>query len=361
MRLLYITNGINGSGGLERVLSVKASLLAEDHGYEVSILVLNDAHKNPFYDFSSKISFYSIGVNGNPLEYLSSYKRGIQNIIDQLSPDVISVCDDGLKGFFIPKFLKTTAKIIYERHVSKLAETQANQSLIQKINTKIKWSLMGILGNSFSKFIVLTEGNKNEWTSLRNLEVVPNPLSFYPGESSDLNSKKVICVGKIAFQKGQDLLLKAWEKVNAKHPDWTLELYGKENKKFLDTSNLPATNVQWFSPAKNIKEKYLESSIYVMSSRFEGFGMVIIEAMACGVPCVSFDCNYGPSDIIQNDVDGYLVQKENTDELAEKIIDLIEHKNKRAQMGRLAKENVRRFSPEMIVKQWDHLFKTLLQ
>lgn len=361
MKLLYITNGINGSGGLERVLSVKASLLAEKHGYEVSILVLNDAHLNPFYDFSSKIRFFSIGVGGNPLEYLSIYKKGIQNIADQVNPEVISVCDDGLKGFFIPKFLKTKARIIYERHVSKLAETQANQSLIQKINTKIKWSMMGILGNSFTRFIVLTEGNKNEWTFLKNLEVVPNPLSFYPEESSDLNSKKVICVGKIAFQKGQDLLLKSWEIVNVKHPDWTLELYGKENKAFLDTSNLPNINVSWFPPSKDIEEKYLESSIYVMSSRFEGFGMVLIEAMACGVPCISFECNYGPSDIIQDNVDGYLVSKEDTDEFAAKIIDIIEHTDKRKKMGKLAKENVRRFSPEMIVEQWDYLFKKLLQ
>jgi len=358
MKLLYITNGINGSGGLERVLSVKTSLLAEKHNYEVSILVLNDAHLNPFYDFSPKIRFYSIDVVGNPIGYISTYRKGIQEVVDQLGPNIISVCDDGLKGFFIPKFLRTDAKIIYERHVSKLAETQANQSFLKKINTKIKWSLMGILGNSFSRFVVLTEGNKNEWTSLRNLDVVANPLSFYPEESSDLNSKKIICVGKVSFQKGQDLLLQAWNKINSKHPDWTLEMYGKENKKFLDTSHLPE-RVLWFPPAKNIEEKYLQSSIYVMSSRFEGFGMVLIEAMACGVPCVSFDCHYGPSDIIEDNVDGFIVEKDNVNIFADKILEIIENDSLRQTMGAKAKQNVKRYDPDFIAKQWDELFKKL--
>lgn len=103
MKLLYITNGINGSGGLERVLSIKASGFAEKQGYDVHILGLNQGNEKPFYEFSPKIKFESILVAGNPLQYWKSYIKGIQNVVDEIQPDIISVCDDGLKGFFNSK------------------------------------------------------------------------------------------------------------------------------------------------------------------------------------------------------------------------------------------------------------------
>ena len=361
MKLLYITNGINGSGGLERVLSVKVSMLAEKFGYEVSVMVLNQTHQNPFYEFSSKIKFYSIEVGGNPLRYWESYKNGIQKTVDTINPDVIAVCDDGLKAFFVPTFLKTNAKIIYERHVSKLIEARAGQGTVKKFITKLKWFLMGKFGARFSKFIVLTEGNKNEWPTLKNVEVISNPLSFYPDKTAVLENKTVICVGKIAYQKGQDLLVKAWEKVIQKYPDWKLELYGKANENFLKTDHLKEKNIYFFPPQKNIADRYLDSSVCVMSSRFEGFGMVLIEAMACGVPCVSFDCDYGPGDIIEDGEDGFLVEKENTDDLAEKLMLLIENEAMRKRFGINAKENVKRFLPENILLKWDDLFKSLVK
>lgn len=361
MRLLYVTNSINGSGGLERVLAVKASYLAENYDYQVSILVLNNGHQNPFYEFSRGISFYSINVGGNPLQYWTLYKNGIQKAVSEIAPDVICVCDDGLKAFFIPIFLKTRAKVIYERHVSKLIEAMDGQSFFKRRLTEGKWILMEALAKKFSTFVVLTNGNKEEWRSLRNLEVIPNPLSFYPDSSSELESKKVICVGKISYQKGQDLLVKAWEIIHDKHPDWSLELYGIANENFLQTDPLKAKNIFYFPAEKNIETKYLQSSIYVMSSRFEGFGMVIIEAMACGVPCVSFDCNYGPSDIIKNGEDGFIVGDRNIHELAEKINLLIENKDLRRALGQKARQNVKRFDRQVVVKQWDNLFKKLLR
>lgn len=359
MKLLYITNGINGSGGLERVLSVKASMLAEDYEHDVSILVLNNTDKNLFYNYSPKIRFHSIDVKGNPLQYISSYKKGIQKIVHELEPDIISVCDDGLKAFFIPIFLKADSKIVYERHVSKLAETNANQSFSQKVIIKLKWSLMSILAKKFEKFIVLTEGNKNEWKSLNNIKVIANPLSFYPEISSNLENKKIICVGKICFQKGQDLLLQAWDTIYSNHPDWILELYGKEDNNFLDTTNLSKKNIFWYPPAKNIEEKYLESSIYVMSSRFEGFGMVLIEAMACGLPCISFDCNYGPSDIIDNGRDGFLVKKESIEDFSSKILMLIEDENLRKTMGQNSKISALSYDSKHIIAKWEDLFQKI--
>lgn len=363
MRLLYITNGINGSGGLERVLSIKASFLAEHYGYEVTVLSLNDNHINPFYGFSGKIKMCSIAVKGNPVEYVNSYINGIKKIVASVEPDVILVCDDGLKAFFIPKILRSSIPIIYERHVSKLIEMPHDLSLLKKIAIRAKWKAMEYLASDFHKFVVLTQGNTNEWSTLENMEVISNPLSFYPENSSALDQKKVIVVGRQAYQKGYDLLLSAWKKVVKQQPDWKLEIYGKKDESQKLESLADALgiteNVSFLNPEKNIEQKYLESSIYVMSSRFEGFGMVLIESMACGVPCVSFDCNYGPSDIIQNGIDGYVVENGNVEALARTIVSLIEDETMRKTMGAKAKQNVQRYLPEVIVKQWDELFKAL--
>lgn len=359
IKILYITNGITGPGGLERVLSIKASYLADKLNYDVHIMTLNEEGKSNFYQFSPKIKIHTITTSNNKIQYFFQYITGIRRIVNKLSPDVISVCDDGLKGFFIPKLLNNNMKIIYERHVSKLIETNNNQCYSKKSLIKVKWALMEKLAKKFDRFIVLTEGNKKEWRSLKNITVISNPLPFKSNEISTHKSKIAICVGKISYQKGQDILVKAWEKVHEQHPDWELHLYGNENTKFLNTKKLK-NNIIFFPPEKEIQKKYFNSSIYVMSSRFEGFGMVLIEAMEFGVPCVSFNCDYGPSDIIQDGTDGFLVERENPQELAEKIIVLIENEELRKQMGRKAKENVRRYSPEIIIKQWDGLFKSLV-
>jgi glycosyltransferase involved in cell wall biosynthesis len=363
MKILYITNGINGAGGLERVLSVKASYLAEHYNYEVSILSLNDNHLNSFYTFSDNIEMLSIPVAGNPIQYLLSYIKGIQETVKNVKPDVILVCDDGLKGFFIPQLLKNKIPIIYERHVSKEIEMNDSFPVWKKGLIQLKWQLMEHLAPSFAKFVVLTRGNTEEWKSLKNLKVIPNPLSFYPQESSTLQNKKVIAVGKQGYQKGYDRLLKAWKTVNERHPDWQLEIYGTTAPEFKLEEQAKNLNIDksvfFFPPEKEIQSKYLEASIYVMSSRFEGFGMVLIEAMACGVPCVSFDCNYGPSDIIENEVDGFVVQNGDCDSLANRIYNLISNETLRGDMGTKAKENVKRFLPEAIVQQWDELFKTI--
>jgi glycosyltransferase involved in cell wall biosynthesis len=364
MKLLYITNGINGAGGLERVLSIKASYLAEHYNYDVTILSLNNNHLNPFYDFSDKIKLRSIDVTGGTINYLSTYIKGVKCIVHQLNPDVISVCDDGLKAFIIPKLINSKIPVIYERHVSKEIEMNQDYTIFKKLFIKLKWKMMEYLATGFSKFVVLTNGNINEWKSLSNLSVIPNPLTFYPENSSSLQQKKVLAVGKQGYQKGYDRLLNAWAIVNAKYSDWHLDIYGTIAPEFkleaLASELEIKHSVSFYQPEKDIQSKYLDASIYVMSSRFEGFGMVLIEAMACGVPCVSFDCNYGPSDIIHNNEDGYIVENGDTTQLASKIKTLIENYEIRREMGVKAKRNVKRFLPKVIVKQWDELFKSLV-
>lgn len=359
MKLLYITNGINGAGGLERVLSIKASYFAENCKYDITILSLNENHKNPFYNFSKKIDLLTISVSGNMFNYVRNYKRGIQRIISQVKPDVILVCDDGLKAFFIPRILSGKIPVIYERHVSKLIELPINANWIQRLKAKLKWSLMDYLANDFKAFVVLTHGNKKEWEHLKNLHVIANPNTFDTNLNADLSKKQVICVGKISVQKGQDLLAKAWATVVKEFPDWKLHNYGTIDKSVLKNEDLP-TNMFLHPPVKNIASKYMDSSIYVLPSRYEGFGMVLIEAMSFGIPCVAFDCKYGPSDIITNNEDGFLVQVGEINTLAQKLSLLIENEELRRELGKKARENVKKFSLLEIMESWNQLFKTII-
>ena len=362
MKLLYITNQICGSGGLERVLAVKASYLAEKLGYDVHIITFNQGNHSLFYNFSNKLHYHDIKTHKfNPLSHINGLKRKVTEI----KPDIISVCDDGVKGFFIPQILKTTCPMIYERHASKnIFKTKENPDYIRKIKFSILNMLMNYGASKYDSFVVLTNDNLKEW-KLNNLKVIANPLSFYPKEKSSLENKRVIAVGSHTYQKGFDRLLKIWSKVILAYPDWILDIYGKidSNKTYIKLAdNLKLSNsVNFHQPVNDIETKYRAASIYLMSSRSEGFGMVLIEAMSNGVPCISFDCPRGPKDIITDGEDGFLVPDGNIDAFVERLELLIKDKDLRVDMGRKAILNAQKYLPEYIVPQWDNLFKSLLK
>jgi len=351
MRLVYITNGITGVGGLERVLSVKASYLADNLGYKICIISLNENGKDPFYKFSSKITFRSVDITKKEFEYF----RVIRRIVKEFQPDIISVCDDGLKGFFVPLWIGGNAKIIYERHTSKEMVTLGKKPNLKQ---RVSFLLMNIGSRLFDRFIVLTNHNKQQWSS-KNVEVIPNPLPFYPDSASELDSKRIISVGKVSLSKGYDRLSEAWKLIKHKYPDWSIDIYGSisDSNEIQEIRN--ETSIQIKNPVKHIKDEYLTSSIYVLPSRFEGFGMVLIEAMACGVPCVAFDCPCGPGDIIRDGEDGFLVENGNIKQFAKQLSVLIEDEKLRKEMGRNARRNVQRYDVSIIADTWHELFRVL--
>lgn len=358
MKLLYITNGITGSGGLERVLSVKASWLAEHFGYEVHIGALNEpADKKTFFEFSPKIIRHTFSVGGNPLSYIKSYKAGIKQLVASVQPDIISVCDDGLKGFFVPKIIGKKIPTIYERHASVKIGFTAGRNIKQKA----EYAIMQKLASDFSRFVVLTKNNLKEWNT-SNLKVIPNPLPFVAANRSSLDQNTVISVGSLSYNKGTDLLLDIWDKVSQNHNDWTLKIFGKatpDGKYQQLAKEKGLKNISFEGSVTNIQDAYKNSSIFVLPSRSEGFGMVLIEAMNFGVPVISFNCPQGPADIITNGRDGFLIENGDVNEFAEKLQYLMSNVEQRKVMGTEAIAKASAYTADKIVEQWDRLFKSL--
>lgn len=361
-RLLYITNGITGAGGLERVLSVRTRLLAERYGDEIHIMTLNEEGLEPFYDFFPGIRIHDVRMQGSPAARLKAWARGIRKTVRKVRPDVIAVCDDGFKGFWIPLLVRGfRSPVVYERHVSRLIQADGLNS---SIAMKLEFAMMRFLGSRFARFVVLTPGSREEWP-MDNVEVIPNPLPFYPPVPSSGGEKRVIAVGKISPQKNYGALLRAWKEVHGKLPGWKLDLFGAEEDGGKLRKEIRAAGLEEIfllhPPTREIMREYLASSICAMSSRYEGFGMMLAEAMACGVPCVAFDCPCGPGDIIRHGEDGLLAEAGNIPQLASALERLMGDDALRASMAAKARENVKRYAAETVAARWDALFSRVLE
>lgn len=360
MRLLYITNGITGAGGLERVLAVKSSYLSEHFGYEVHIVALNeDAALTPFFHFDEKVIRHKLSFLGNSPAGWLRLARDLRNLVKNIGPTLISVCDDGLKGFFIPDMLQTEIPLIYERHAS--VNITKGKGWVSSVQNRVMHMVMKNRALRFRKVILLTESNRQEWFQ-GNVEVIPNPLPFYCPTVASLTNKTVITVGSPSYNKGTDLLLDIWKKINAAFPEWKLEIYGdsKEKDYFVGIKEaISVKSVNFMGNYSPIQDKYLEASVFVLASRSEGFGMVLIEAMHCGLPAVSFDCPQGPADIIDDGSDGYLIAEAKTEEFAQKLGCLLANLEQRELMGKAARRSADQFLPHNIMEKWDQLFKNL--
>lgn len=359
MKILYIVTKINSEGGVARVLSTKANYFVEKFGYEVHILTQNGGNKSLFYSYNRKIVLHDMILKGFKPIFFLQYVSAVNKLVFDLNPDIIVVCDNGFKAFTIPFFLKTRIPIIFECHGSKFIKENQNKEFW--FFTKMKLLFKDFSANKFYKFVALSNESLNEW-NVKNGVVIANPLWFQPTLFADLKSKKVIVVARHSYEKGLDRLLVIWKNVVQKHPDWTIDIYGKYNDKYeIKTlcDNLKISkSVNFLEPTTNIKEKYLEASILVMTSRTEGFGMVLVEAMACGLPVIAYDCPCGPRAIIRNNKNGFLIEDGNVDMFVEKMELLIEDEMCRIKIGKNAQKSVENYNINFVMAQWKSLFES---
>ena len=372
-KIVYCTPALYMAGGVERVLTLKANYFAEHFGYDITIILTEGKDKPLFYPLSDKVKVINLDVNFEEMwncsfvkkifVYLKKqriYRKRLTEELTRLHPNfTISLLRREIN--FIND-IKDGSKKIGELHVNRAnyRNFEAGDSNIIK-NLFAKFWMHSLVSHlkKLDRFVVLTEEDKSSWTELNNVEVIPDPLAFDISDVSPLTTKRVIAVGRYVYQKGYDLLLQAWAKVEKQHLDWELAVYGMGDRtpyeQLIDQLQIDRSRCHLNGSVSDIKKEYLNSSLFVFSSRFEGFGMVLIEAMACGLPVISFDCPCGPKDIVRHQEDGLLVPSGNIDSLADGLHRLMSDDTLRQKMASKAVVNVRRFQINEIAQKWQSL------
>lgn len=378
VKIVYCTPALYMAGGVERVLTLKANYMADVLGYDITIILTEGKDKPLFYPLSDKIKVINLDVDFEVLwtcsfamkiiVYLQKqriFRKRLTEILMRLKPDItVSLLRREIN--FINDIQDGSRKI-GELHVNRAnyRNFEAGDTNIVKRLFARYWmhNLVSHL-KRLDRFVVLTEEDKASWTELSNVEVIPDPLAFDIDQVSPLTNKRVIAVGRYVYQKGFDLLLHAWKLIEQQHPDWELAIYGMGERmpyeQLIDKLKIDRNRCHLNGSTPDIKAEYLNSSLFVFSSRFEGFGMVLIEAMACGLPVVSFDCPCGPKDIVRHKEDGLLVPSGRPDLLAEALHQVMGNDSIRQKMATEAINNAKRFQLDGIAMRWKQLFEDVL-
>lgn len=376
-KILYIFGGFYTPNGMASIISEKVNYLAENTDFEMFMVLTESLDKPEFYHLSEKVKRVNLNINFDELDRMSIFKKFVFYLIKQrkyrklltrclmdIKPNVtvsitrreinfLTKIKDGSKKVSEIHFARTFYRKIEKRYFTKWVNRWLSKLWMDNLIKNLK---------DLDKFVVLTHEDMQNWLELNNVMVIPNFVSKQSSGKSDSSQKRVIAVGRYSWQKGFDLLIDAWQIVYNRHPDWRLDIYGggdnDQYQKMADAKQLSSV-VHCFPAVPNVCEKYLESSVFVLSSRYEGLPLVIIEAMGAGLPVVSFTCPCGPRDLIQDGFNGLLVEDGNVDQLADKISILIENDDMRQSMSYNAAASVAYYTKENIMQHWIKLFDDL--
>lgn len=378
LKIVYCTPALYMAGGVERVLTLKANYMTDVLGYDITIILTEGKDKPLFYPLSKKIKVINLDVDFEALWTCSFFKKIFVYLQKQrifkkrLTEELIR-----LKADITVSLLRREINFINDiqdgsRKIGELHVNRANYRNFEAGDTNIvkrlfaKYWMHNLVSHlkRLDRFVVLTEEDKASWTELSNVEVIPDPLAFDIDQVSPLSNKRVIAVGRYVYQKGFDLLLHAWKLIEQQHPDWELAIYGMGDRtpyeQIIEELQIDRTRCHLNGSTSDIKAEYLNSSLFVFSSRFEGFGMVLIEAMACGLPVISYDCPCGPKDIVRHNEDGLLVPSGSIGSLAKAMGKMMCDVNLRQQMAKAAVKNVQRYKLDSVCQHWHSLFESIV-
>ena len=377
MKLIYCIASVYNPGGMERVLLNKLRWWVQRGGYELLVVTTDQAGRPPFYDFPPEVRRIDLGLNYSadnaraPLAKILSYfhkrrlhRRRLTELLLQEKADIVISLYPS-ESFFIPK-IKDGSKKVLELHYCKLFRLQyGRKGLLGTADRFRTWQDERIV-RRFDSFVVLTRQDAALWGTMPTLTVIPNAALAVPQVKHRKGTHRVIAVGRLDYQKGFDRLIDAWTLLPEHlRQTWRLDIFGqgewRESLQAQIQRSGIAPSAQVNAPTQNIFEEYAASDFLVMSSHYEGFPMVMIEAMACGLPVISFDFLCGPRDIIWPGENGLIVPEGDVAALADAMRHMMESPETLARMSATAPEVADTYAETTIMKQWEQLFIAITQ
>lgn len=378
MKIIYIYDAIARIGGTEKILVDKMNSLTTEYDQEIYLITTCQGNHPIVFPLSPKVKHTDLSVRFHTIYNYSFFKRiymswkmdrqlikKLNEITDKIRPDII-IATTYYGADTICK-IKCNAKKIIESHCAINFTGQHDGIKRNYISNLFKiWKLnksYTAIKKRSDAIVTLTKGDAKDW-NVNNVVVIPDIIDIKNKEYSQLTNKTAIFVGRFIYQKGLERMLEAWKIVVNERKDWTLKLVGEgelknELKEQCQKLGIE-TNVMFVPATKDIAKEYINSSVFLFTSRFEGFGLVLVEAMQCGVPCISFDCPYGPSDIIDSGINGYLIEDGDIERFAQAVLKLINDDELRKKMGKEAINKAECYRPEIIMPKWIELYNNLL-
>lgn len=371
MKVLYVFRSLAVWGGIERILVEKMNYLSKVYGYDVYMLTSDQGNHPIPYHLENSVHLEDLNIRFHQQYQYSflrriwvvrrlkrRYEKRLSERIRQIQPDII-ICTTADHIDSLGK-LKGSIPLIVESHSICLRTIEDGNCWFRR-----KWYRFHYL-KALSKadvLVALTEGDATEWRKVHpHVEVIPNLVHLNDGAVSTLENKRVIFVGRFDYQKRPMEMIRIWEKIHSAHPDWQLDIYGEgeQERELVDQVRSSDINIVIHQPTEHIFNRYRESSVLVSTSLFEPFGLVIPEAMSCGLPVVAYNCPYGPASIISNGENGFLINCGDIETFAKKVCLLMDSIELRKKMGAAGAVASRNYEPSRVMPLWIDLFHQLL-
>ncbi len=382
MKLVYIYHSIAAKGGLERIFCDKMNYFVQNCGYDVTFISYQQGKHPLAYKLDERIKVVDLNTRFIELYKYNAILRVFKNyflrkllkkrLSRQLSeerPDLVICTTVDLS--INECFMDLPYSFIIESHLfmDRVLDANIHEAHGLKrcfLNFIDKWHIKKF--NKAKVLVTLTRADKKDWSKhlSTDIRVIPNMVTYYPERIKPYNERpnRIICAGRLDSHKGFNYIIEAWSMIAHKYNNWRIDIFGHGEEEIKLNNLIEIKNlcdcIKIHKPSDNIYNEYLNSSLYVLSSKSEGFGLVLIEALSCGVPCISFNCPNGPAEIIRHGENGILVPLADVEKLAESIEWMITHKDDRFRMSSNARLTAEQYQADTIMPQWVKLFEDVI-